>query len=63
MPLKKTNISFPFFSLTSKTLSETTFEKLKIESDRKNIFNKEMITDILMLASLFVAPFLLVLVI
>jgi len=61
MPLKKTNISFPFFSLTSKASSETAFEKLEI--DRKNIFNKEMITDILMLSSLFVAPFLLVLVI
>jgi hypothetical protein len=54
-------ISFPSFSLSSKALRESAFKKLKMESDRKNMINKEMVIDILMLASLVGGPILLAL--
>ena len=54
MPFQ-THISFPFFSLTSKAPHKSAFKKLKMESDRKNMVNKEMVTDILMIALLAIA--------
>ena len=58
----QTHTSFPSFNLTSKALSGCTFKKLKMESSRKKMINKEMVTDILMLVSLTVAPILLALI-
>jgi hypothetical protein len=62
MPLQ-THISFPSFSLTSKALHESAFKKLKMEIDRKNMINKEMVIDICMLVLLTIVPILLALVI
>jgi hypothetical protein len=61
MPFQ-THISFPSFSLTSKALRESVFKKLKMKSDKKNMINKEMVTDILMLILLTVAPILIALI-
>jgi hypothetical protein len=58
----QTQTSFPSFNLTSKGLRGCAFKKLKIESDGKNMINKEIVTDILMLVSLTVAPILLALI-
>ena len=60
--LFQTHISLHSFSLTPKALRQSTFKKLKMESERKNMINKEMIIDILMLASLVGGPILLALV-
>ena len=59
----QTHISFSSVSLTSKAHSPSAFDKSKMESDRKNMINKEMVIDRLMLVLLAVAPILLALVI
>jgi|KBSMisStaDraftv2_1062788.scaffolds.fasta_scaffold08162_4 hypothetical protein len=60
--LFQTHISFPSFSLTPKALHESAFKKLKMDNDKKNIINKEMVIDILMVALLAGGPILLALV-
>lgn len=54
----QTQTSFPSFDLTSIALRGCALKELKMESDRKNIINKEMVADILMLVLVTVAPIL-----
>ena len=57
----QSHFSIPSISLTSTALVESAFKSLEMENDKKNVINKEMATDILMLALLTIVPVVLVL--
>jgi hypothetical protein len=57
----QSHFSFSSISLTLKALPGSVFKMIKMDNDKKNMINKEMVTDILMLTVLIVAPILLVL--
>ena len=58
----QSHFSIPSISLTSKHSRKSAFKSLEMENDKKNVINKEMITDILMLALLTIVPIVLVLI-